>query len=243
MTAELLSTANLDGSTVTLVDNVVEAQAEVSRWMFRSLGDDDDRILDYWGETAIEASADSSLELHNAQTDVGIPQLEGKLQVFRRIEYSSQPSYAPIYVFERAFDHPSNPLKRYFVEFQKRYREVHRAYRHYWRRIHDLRGYGKEDGILINESSERDFWAFVGSAGFTRRAGLALMDSGNLRAVWKDDDESHLGLHFLGDQTVNYVIFKWRSGVRRISRVAGNDTFDGVKRQIHAFDLTSLVNK
>ena len=113
----------------------------------------------------------------------------------------------------------------------------------YTQRIDDLRKYGLEDGIFLDEASEEDFWAFMTSEGFTRKAGLALMDNGDLRAVWKDADGSHLGLHFLGNQEVNYVIFKRRPGAEQVSRVAGNDTFDGIKKQIHAFELASLVNR
>ena len=68
------------------------------------------------------------------------------------------------------------------------------------------------------------------------------MDNGNIRAVWKGEDASHLGLHFLGEQQVQYVIFKRHHGNGKISRTAGIDTFEGVKKQIGAFDLMSLVN-
>jgi hypothetical protein len=117
--------------------------------------------------------------------------------------------------------------------------EIRRAYRH---RIAELSSYGMDEGTSLNEASERDFWAFVEASVSTRRAGLVLMDNGNLRAVWKGDDESHLGLHFLGDQRARYVIFKRRPASRHISRVAGTDTLEGIRVQIRSFDLTSLVN-
>ena len=109
-------------------------------------------------------------------------------------------------------------------------------------RINALRSAGALDGVELNERSEEDFWSFVRAPHIARRAGLALMDNGNLRAVWKGEDESHLGLHFLGSRQVQYVIFKRRSGSRRISRTAGIDTVEGIKKQIGAFDLMSLVN-
>ena len=58
--------------------------------------------------------------------------------------------------------------------------EVCRAYR---RRIGELARYGLEEGIALNEASERDFWTFVGAPESSRQAGLVLMDNGNLRAV------------------------------------------------------------
>ena len=67
------------------------------------------------------------------------------------------------------------------------------------------------------------------------------MDNGNLRAVWKDDHENQMGLQFLGESMVQYVIFKRREPDQPISRVAGRDTFEGLKRQIDAFELGSLL--
>lgn len=109
-------------------------------------------------------------------------------------------------------------------------------------RIEALRNAAALEGIELNEASVSDFWLFIRSPRFSQRAGLALMDNGNLRAVWKGEDASHLGLHFMGDRQVQYVIFNWRSGSRRISRTAGRDSFEGVRRQISAFDLVSLVS-
>ena len=51
----------------------------------------------------------------------------------------------------------------------------------------------------------------------------------------------HVALQFLGGGHVQYVIFKRRPGAAKVSRVAGTDTFDGIKRQVEAFDLNQLV--
>jgi hypothetical protein len=67
------------------------------------------------------------------------------------------------------------------------------------------------------------------------------MDNGNLRAVWRGEDTSRLGIQFLGNQSVEYVIFKRRQGAKEVSRAAGFDTLDGFKKQIQAFDLKALV--
>lgn len=108
-------------------------------------------------------------------------------------------------------------------------------------RIEELRGYGEEDGIQINEESEKDFWLFVYSAPLSGKAAMFLMDNGNLRAVWKGEDASHVGIQFLGGHKAEYVIFKRREGSEDVSRVAGVDTLRGVKKRIHDFDLISLV--
>ena len=111
----------------------------------------------------------------------------------------------------------------------------------YRSRIEALRSDADLDGFAVNEASERDFWSFVRSVPFVRKAEVVLVDNGNLRAVWGGKDGSHLGLQFLGNRLVEYVIFKRRQTTRDVSRVAGRDTLDGIKRQIHAFDLTALL--
>ena len=126
--------------------------------------------------------------------------------------------------------------------FAERTRRKSRIFEEYSARIDVLRSYGEFEEITVEAASERDFWYFVKSKSFTRKAQLVLMDSGNLRAVWKSPDGTHLGLQFLGRQRAEYVIFKCRPATSDVSRVAGVDTLDGVARQIDAFDLASLVN-
>lgn len=108
-------------------------------------------------------------------------------------------------------------------------------------RIDVLRSYAEQDSFSLNPSSERDFWRFLRAEPFAREGNLVLTDNGNLRAVWKGEHGSHIGLQFLGGGTVQYVIFKQRTATSEISRVAGRDSIDGVRRQIAAFDLQSLV--
>lgn len=108
-------------------------------------------------------------------------------------------------------------------------------------RIEYLRNEAMDDGYALKTESEKDFQQFVRSASNLRRGNLVLMDNGNLRALWKDGQTAHLGLQFLGSGMVQYVIFRQRKATEPISRVAGRDTFEGLKRQIDAFDLHSLL--
>ncbi len=117
------------------------------------------------------------------------------------------------------------------------------AYERYHERLVELREAAEEEGIEWSEASAEDFRAFVtGNPGW-RKGSVVLMENGNLRTVWDDDndDDRHVALQFLGDGHVQYVIFKRRPGAVKVSRVAGADTFDGIKRQVAAFDLSSLV--
>ena len=128
-----------------------------------------------------------------------------------------------------------------FAEFADKKKQAREAYQAYWSQIEALRSDAELDGFAVNEPSERDFWLFVKSVHSVCKAELVLVDNGNLRAVWDGDDGSHFGLQFLGDHTLQYVIFRRRKGSRHLSRVAGRDTFEGVKRQVRTFELEALL--
>ena len=108
-------------------------------------------------------------------------------------------------------------------------------------RINELGTYAKGEGYHLNSESEVDFWRFIELMPRFRKGNLVLIDNGNLRAVWKDRLGSRLGLQFLGRGMLQYVIFRRRPTAPRISRVSGTDTFEGLQRQIDAFDLGDLL--
>lgn len=130
---------------------------------------------------------------------------------------------------------------RYMSESAAKERGTRRTYHAYGLRIEALRSDAALDGFAMNEASREDFWSFVGALSFAQRAGLVLMDNGNLRAVWKGDSESRVGVQFLGGRLAEYVIFKRRQAAGAVSRVAGRDTLDGIKKQIRAFDLAAMM--
>ena len=133
----------------------------------------------------------------------------------------------------------------YIQDFAEQVGRVERAFetrQKYLCRIKQLRDYAEEDGNLVSWASEKDFWSFVESAPLVDRAGLVLMDNGNLRAIWKSDDGSRVGIQFLGGGMAEFVIFKRRPATPEVSRVAGIDTLKGIKSQIRTFHLNSLVN-
>lgn len=108
-------------------------------------------------------------------------------------------------------------------------------------RIEYLKEMAAQDGYELSDDSKADFGRFIGSKAGLRVGNLVLMENGNLRASWKDERGSHLGLQFLGDGMVQYVVFKRREVGPETSRVAGRDTVDGIWRQISAFDLGNLI--
>ena len=111
----------------------------------------------------------------------------------------------------------------------------------YEARIAFLQEEARQDGYTLNPASRRDFERFALGADEIRSGGLVLLDNGNLRALWRDGQGARLGLQFLGGGTVQYVIFKRRTGARSVSRVAGRDSLEGLERQLAAFDMRSLL--
>ncbi len=113
----------------------------------------------------------------------------------------------------------------------------------YLQRIAELKKDAVADGIAMNPSSEREFRTFLGTRGFFRKGALFLLDNGNLRAIWKNEQGDHIGLQFLGNGAIQYVMFTHRNPrAKNVSRVAGRDTLDGVRRQILALDLADLLS-
>ena len=98
-------------------------------------------------------------------------------------------------------------------------------------RMKFLQDEAAHDGHVLNRASRIDFERFVRSAPDIRRGALVLMDNGNLRAIWRDGQGTHLGLQFLGGGMVQYVIFKKRVKEQSISRAVGRDSLEGLERR------------
>ena len=111
----------------------------------------------------------------------------------------------------------------------------------YTSRVKHLQDEAAYDGYVLNLASEIDFKQFLRATPNIRKGNLVLMDNGNLRVIWKDEQRARLGLQFLGGRMVQYVIFKRREREQSISRVAGRDSFEGLERQIDAFELRSVL--
>ena len=112
----------------------------------------------------------------------------------------------------------------------------------YEKRIETLRGLAADEEITVNDTSVGDFRYFVGSVVPSENAQLIVMDNGNLRAVWKNDDAGHLGLQFLGDQQVQYVVFRKGGPEGKVYRLAGESSFDEMRKTIEVWGLSSLMS-
>ena len=134
------------------------------------------------------------------------------------------------------------PSEKFLNEYHQKAVETEKAKMFYRERISGLTIDARHENILWNKTSEREFWAFLNSLGFFRRGTLFLLDNGNLRAVWKNEVGDQIGLQFLGNNTIQYVMFTHRPHAATVSRVYGRDTLDGIRRQIAALDLSHLIS-
>lgn len=112
----------------------------------------------------------------------------------------------------------------------------------YDKRIETLRRLAADEEIKVNEASVEDFRYFVGFVVPTQNAQLIVMDNGNLRAVWKNDEGSHLGLQFLGGRRVQFVVFRRGGPERKVDRLAGESSFDEMRKSIGDWGLSPLVS-
>ena len=111
----------------------------------------------------------------------------------------------------------------------------------YEERIRALIAESEAEGSFFHPVSLAAFKGFVSQYPSMARGSLGLLENGNFRAVWKGERGTHLGLQFLPDGRIQYVIFKRRPDSDAILRVRGRDTPDGIRRRMEAFDLHNLL--
>ncbi len=103
-------------------------------------------------------------------------------------------------------------------------------------RIIELEKYANDDGISVSTNSKNEFWQFIYNSDFKfKKDALFLTDNCNLRAVWSDSN-NHLGLEFLGNSTIHFVIFT--DGYSTVK--SGVDSQNNIVGIIKLYGLESL---
>ena len=97
------------------------------------------------------------------------------------------------------------------------------------------------EGRFLNDQSRRTFLDFLKCNLLIQRGHLFLLENGNLRAVWKGEGASRIGLQFLENGYIQYVLFKQRQADLPVSRAYGRDTPLGVHAQISALGLDEAL--
>jgi hypothetical protein len=73
------------------------------------------------------------------------------------------------------------------------------------------------------------------------RESLHRLNVGNLRAIWEDGAERHVGLQFKGPDDLQYVFLVRRPGASFVSQVTGRDATAPIIDQLKALGLYDLV--
>ncbi len=116
-----------------------------------------------------------------------------------------------------------------------------KAAKSYVKRIEKLKELASEDGYRLDESSYNNFQEFLERYPRLARADLVLLDNGNLRAIWKGNNSTEIGLQFLKDSRVQYVLFNNSGPNCEESRPYGRGGFEEIMKKINEFDLDSII--
>jgi hypothetical protein len=109
------------------------------------------------------------------------------------------------------------------------------------KRLRFLKIEAEIERIPFSEASLADFRGFIRETGPRVRPALFLNDNGNLRALWKNDRREQIGLQFLGEGSIQFVIFKQRRSSIAMARVAGIDAKDKILGHIRASGAEELL--
>lgn len=108
-------------------------------------------------------------------------------------------------------------------------------------RCRDLERDAREERAPFSTASNRDLRVFLQRFDVKSKPSLFLLDTGNLRAEWRSDDGSFVGLQFLGVGRVQYVTFAKRPEPLRVSRAAGRELLAKVPDVLRGAGLYDMV--
>ncbi len=114
-------------------------------------------------------------------------------------------------------------------------------YEMYLSRLEYLKNEAAFENCMLNNRSHQDFKKFVNSMPNIRKGILVLLENGNLRLIWRDGQDTQLGLQFLGEEMIQYVFLNRRELGQPIAYTHGTDHLDGIQHQIEASKIDSLL--
>ena len=134
-----------------------------------------------------------------------------------------------------------DPIDAYSRQLKARLGNLANTVSAYDDRISVLEEQACAEGYFLNSGSKETFQDFFRNNPLIRLGYLVLLENGNLRAVWKGRNASHIGLQFLEDGHIQYVLFKQRHPDLPVSRAFGRDTPSGIVQQISALQLGEIL--
>jgi len=108
-------------------------------------------------------------------------------------------------------------------------------------RISTLKRLGQEEGITSSEESGKLLFEFFVKRKIKNKPFIFLLENGNYRALWKGEKGQQIGLQFLPDGKIQFVIFVPRSDSLELARSYGVDTPLGINRMVEDSTLRDLL--
>lgn len=108
-------------------------------------------------------------------------------------------------------------------------------------RISLLKRIGAEENISPSEKSGELLVEFLNRRTIDNKPSIFLLENGNFRALWKNEKGEQIGLQFLSDENIQFVIFARRPDRSDLARSYGIDTPEGIKHIIEANRLRTLL--
>ena len=109
-------------------------------------------------------------------------------------------------------------------------------------RIRELDDFARSEGARVNPASEHTFWRFLGRSPFGAEPGLVLLDSGNLRAIWGDMKPTHIGLQFLPNDQIQYVVFAQPPSSAGVMRGRGRAGIATLPRLLDGYGVADVLD-
>jgi hypothetical protein len=110
-------------------------------------------------------------------------------------------------------------------------------------RIASLKDLAFAESLSISASSESDLFQFLKMTAVEKRPSVFLLESGNFRFVWKNARGEQIGVQFLGDGVVQFVLFAYRTNAQMVVRSCGRDSVEGILQQIDGLRLSGLIHE
>jgi len=107
-------------------------------------------------------------------------------------------------------------------------------------RISTLKRLGLDDGITPSEKSGKFLFDFFSKRMIKNEPLIFLLENGNFRALWEGENGEQIGLQFLPERNIQFVIFARRPDRKDLARSFGSDTPEGINRHVEINRLRSL---
>jgi len=108
-------------------------------------------------------------------------------------------------------------------------------------RIQNLERLAYEEGITPSEKSGTLLVEFFKKRMIDIKPSIFLLENGNYRAVWNNEENEQLGLQFFSDGNIQFVIFAKRNDSSELARSYGIDTPEALERIVEANRLRHLL--